>query len=54
MELTCNEKTGAWEEEYAPFATVDFLTEDDYNQFLRMIDFWDAHHKDEETDNHDE
>ena len=46
--------TGKIELEHAPFAAVAFPTEEDYNQYLKMVDFWKAHHEDKGMVNDDE
>lgn len=44
MELIYNEDTGMWEEHKEPFAVVEFSTEEDYNRFVDMVEFWKEYH----------
>lgn len=44
MELIYNEDTGMWEEHKEPFAVVEFSTEEDYNRFVEMVEFWKEYH----------
>ena len=48
MELVYNEQTGMWEERKEPYCTLEFATEEDWNFFLKMRDFWNEHHKESE------
>lgn len=48
MNLFYNDKTGKWEERKEPFSVVEFPTEEDYNVFLDMLEFWKERHQNDE------
>lgn len=45
MDIYYDKEKGAWDVLEPPYCTVEFPTKEDYDRFLEMVDFWNAHHK---------
>lgn len=44
IELYYDEQEKCWKKKPEPYCVVELLTEEDYNRFQEMVDFWNEHH----------
>jgi hypothetical protein len=47
IQFVYDEESGTWKRKEEPFAIVEFATEEDYERFLEMVEFWNENHKEE-------
>lgn len=44
MDIYYDEKTGMWDAKEEPYACVEFVAEEDYELFKKMVAYWHEHH----------